>query len=112
MKKINTQHRTEEEEIMDDFSLKGEELREALDKIAVINRLLGGNTLTLEGIQKLLTATKDKHLTIVDVGCGNGDMLRALADFGKKRSIPFILLASMPMLLPLNMPNSYLIIIL
>ena len=53
MKKINTKHRTEEEEIMDDFSLKGEELREALDKIAVINRLLGGNKLTLEGIQKL-----------------------------------------------------------
>lgn len=92
MKKINTKHRTEEEEIMDDFSLKGEELREALDKIAVINRLLGGNKLTLEGIQKLLTATKDKHITIVDVGCGNGDMLRALADFGKKKKYTFHLI--------------------
>ncbi|MCO6163376.1 methyltransferase domain-containing protein [Flavobacterium sp. NRK F7] len=77
---------------MDDFSLKGEELREALDKIAVINRLLGGNKLTLEGIQKLLTATKDKHITIVDVGCGNGDMLRALADFGKKKKYTFHLI--------------------
>lgn len=92
MKKINTKHRTEEEEIMDDFSLKGEELREALDKIAVINRLLGGNKLTLEGIQKLLTATKDKHITIVDVGCGNGDMLRALADFSKKKKYTFHLI--------------------
>lgn len=92
MKKINTKHRTEEEEIMDDFSLKGEELREALDKIAVINRLLGGNKLTLEGIQRLLTATKDKHITIVDVGCGNGDMLRALADFGKKKKYTFHLI--------------------
>lgn len=92
MKKINTQHRTEEEEIMDDFSLKGEELRDALDKIAVINRLLGGNTLTLEGIRQLVANAKEKKITIVDVGCGNGDMLRALADFGKKNKYTFHLI--------------------
>ena len=51
---INTKYRTEEVEIMDDFSLKGEELQEALDKIAAINKLLGGNKLTLQGIKKLM----------------------------------------------------------
>ena len=40
---INTKYRTDEPEIMDDFSLEGEELRDALDKIAKINQLLGGN---------------------------------------------------------------------
>jgi 2-polyprenyl-3-methyl-5-hydroxy-6-metoxy-1,4-benzoquinol methylase len=87
---INTKYRTEEEEIMDDFLLEGEELRDALDKIASINQLLGGNQLTLQGVKKLINS-KDE-ITIVDVGCGNGDMLRALADFGSKNKYKFNLI--------------------
>lgn len=87
---ISTKYRTEEEEIMDDFSLEGEELRDALDKIASINQFLGGNKLTLQGVKKLIH-TKDE-ITIVDVGCGNGDMLRALADFGTKNNYNFKLI--------------------
>lgn len=87
---IKTKYRTTEAEIMDDFSLEGKELREALDKIASINQLLGGNKLTLQGVKKLINS-KDK-ITIVDVGCGNGDMLRALADFGKKNNFNFNLI--------------------
>lgn len=87
---IRTKQRTEEDEIMDDFSLEGEELRDALDKIASINQFLGGNKLTLQGVKKLIH-TKDE-ITIVDVGCGNGDMLRALADFGTKNNYNFKLI--------------------
>lgn len=85
---IDTTYRTSETEIMDDFSLQGEELRDALDKIAVINKLLGGNTLTLEAVKRLLTAMDTtKTITIADVGCGNGDMLRVLADYALKKNI-------------------------
>lgn len=87
---INTKYRTEEEEIMDDFSLKGEELRDALDKIATINQFLGGNQLTLQGVKKIINAKEE--ITIVDVGCGNGDMLRALADYGNKNNLKFNLI--------------------
>lgn len=87
---VNTKLRTEEEEIMDDFSLEGEELRDALDKIASINKLLGGNQLTLQGVKKLINSKEE--ITIVDVGCGNGDMLRALADFGIKNNLKFNLI--------------------
>jgi len=87
---INTKYRTEEEEIMDDFSLEGEELRDALDKIASINQLLGGNQLTLQGVKNLIEPYNE--YTIVDVGCGNGDMLRALADFGNKNNYKFKLI--------------------
>lgn len=91
--RINTKYRTNEPEIMDDFALEGETLRDALDKIAKINRLLGGNQLTLQGVQQLLKGiSKSKTITIVDVGCGNGDMLRTLADYGKQNNYRFKLI--------------------
>lgn len=90
---INTQYRTQEAEIMDDFSLQGEELRSALDQIAKINQFLGGNKLTLEGIKKLLKNTDvSRTIVIADIGCGNGDMLRMLARFGQKNNINFRLI--------------------
>ncbi len=79
---IKTKYRTDDPEIMDDFNLEGDALQDALDKIAKINQLLGGNQLTLEGVEKLLNGiTKDKTITILDIGSGNGDMLRILADY-------------------------------
>jgi len=90
---INTKYRSNKPEIMDDFAMEGEILREALDKIAKINQLLGGNQLTLSGVQKLIRKTsKTIEITIVDVGCGNGDMLRTLAKFGLKNNLNFRLI--------------------
>lgn len=79
---VNTTYRTNEPEIMDDFHLEGDELQDALDKIAKINQFLGGNKLTLQGLKELLDSEdKYQELTIVDVGCGNGDMLRYIAEY-------------------------------
>jgi len=80
---VNTRHRTDDPEVMDDFDLKGDVLIQTLDKIAKINQLLGGNRLTIRGVEKMLEKERSsKLITIVDVGCGNGDMLRRLADYG------------------------------
>jgi 2-polyprenyl-3-methyl-5-hydroxy-6-metoxy-1,4-benzoquinol methylase len=90
---INTKYRTDKPEIMDDFAMEGEILRDALDKIAKINQLLGGNQLTLKGVQELIQDySKTREIVIVDVGCGNGDMLRTLADFGLKNDLNFRLI--------------------
>lgn len=75
---------------MDDFSLEGEELRDALDKLAGINAFLGGNNGVIKGIKKLLNSNfKDSEVSIADIGCGSGDMLRVIADYGKKHDIKF-----------------------
>ena len=93
MNKIDFSTRTDAIEIMDDFDLKGDELEDALIKIAKINQLLGGNRLTLQGLRLLLNkADKKQIITIVDVGCGNGDMLRYIADFGLKNNYKFELI--------------------
>ncbi|PXY46791.1 methyltransferase domain-containing protein [Flavobacterium hydrophilum] len=90
---INTKYRTEEAEIMDDFSLQGRELRAALDQIARINQLLGGNKVTLQGIKEVLgKVNTSKIIVIADVGCGNGDILRMLADYGLKNNLNFKLI--------------------
>ncbi|WP_420151671.1 methyltransferase domain-containing protein [Spirosoma sp.] len=83
---LNTAQRTSQEEFLDDFSLEGAELGDALDKIAAINQWLGGNQVTLNGIEDLLRKwPKEKAVSIVDIGCGNGDMCRAVAEFGKQK---------------------------
>jgi 2-polyprenyl-3-methyl-5-hydroxy-6-metoxy-1,4-benzoquinol methylase len=71
---------------MDDFSLEGELFRDTLDKLETINRTLGGNVVTINGVKKLIqNQPKDKTITIIDLGCGHGDILRDIAKFGRKR---------------------------
>lgn len=90
---VNTKYRSDESEIMDNFSIKGLQLRDTLDKLTSINKWLGGNKVTLNGLEKLLrNHPKDKTLVIVDLGCGDGDMLRRVADYGKRNGYAFNLL--------------------
>ncbi len=90
---INTKYRTNQVELMDDLAMSGELLRKTLDQIAKINRWLGGNSSTLNGLKKLLNnKSKNKSITIIDLGCGNGDMLREVANYGKKEGYNFILI--------------------
>ena len=90
---IHTKDRSSAREIMDNFSMEGEILRDALDKIAKINQLLGGNQLTLRGVQNLIATIPNKtEITIVDVGCGNGDILRTLSKYGLKHQLNFKLI--------------------
>ncbi|WP_158795677.1 methyltransferase domain-containing protein [Pedobacter sp. L105] len=89
---VDTTYRSTASEIMDDFQMEGEVLRNALDKIASINRLLGGNKVTLGGVKWLLKGQpKSTVFRITDIGCGNGDMLRALAEYANENDLNFIL---------------------
>lgn len=90
---VNTTHRSTKTELMDDFSINGELLRDTLDKLGNINKWLGGNRITINGIAQLLTnKPKDKVYTIVDLGCGHGELLRLVAYFGRKNNYQFRLI--------------------
>jgi 2-polyprenyl-3-methyl-5-hydroxy-6-metoxy-1,4-benzoquinol methylase len=90
---IDTRYRSTAPEIMDDFNMEGEILRDALDKIASINQLLGGNKVTLQGLQTLIkTEPAGTTIRITDIGCGNGDMLRVLAKYAERSQLKFELL--------------------
>lgn len=90
---LDTSRRSNLPEIMDDFEMEGAQLRETLDKIASINRLLGGNSVTFSGVAELLSIqTKTEKITILDAGCGGGDLLRELSRWGRKRNLDFHLI--------------------
>lgn len=86
---VDTKYRSDAPELMDDFAMEGETLRDALDKIASINKFLGGNAVTLDGVKWLIAGEPPGEISILDVGCGNGDMLRALADYSLKHDLHF-----------------------
>jgi 2-polyprenyl-3-methyl-5-hydroxy-6-metoxy-1,4-benzoquinol methylase len=87
---INTTYRSELPEIMDDLAMEGKQLRNTLDKIAQINRWLGGNSLTINGIKKLTAAIPpSREIRIIDAGCGNGDMLRDISNYAKRSHLNF-----------------------
>ena len=78
---------------MDDFTMKGELMRDTLDKLGSINKWLGGNRITINGIEQLLKGqSKDRIYTIIDLGCGHGDILRLIADFGRRKGFNFKLI--------------------
>ena len=87
---VDTSHRSSEMEIMDDFTMEGALFRDTLDKLEIINRFLGGNSVTINGLKKLIkNHPKNKTITIVDLGCGNGDILRDISKFGRKNNYSF-----------------------
>ncbi|MEN8704031.1 MAG: methyltransferase domain-containing protein [Polaribacter sp.] len=90
---ISTKQRTDKEELMDDFSIGGDLLRDTLDKLENINRWLGGNKVTIKGLKKILeNHPKTEEITIIDIGCGHGDILRDVANFGRKHHYKFKLI--------------------
>ncbi|MDR5590282.1 methyltransferase domain-containing protein [Christiangramia sediminicola] len=91
MFRIDTSKRTDESEIMDDFELQGRELDRTLKDLENINSWLGGNQITINGIKKLLPDTK-ATIRIVDIGCGNGAILRKISDWAKSNSYNFELI--------------------
>ena len=82
--------RSSERELMDDLTLATDALRQNLRELEVTNRLLGGNGVTLRGIQKILNSQFsifNSQFSICDLGCGGGDMLRLMADFLRKKRV-------------------------
>jgi 2-polyprenyl-3-methyl-5-hydroxy-6-metoxy-1,4-benzoquinol methylase len=90
---ISTKERTDKEELMDDFSIGGDLLKDTLNKLENINRWLGGNLVTVNSLKKVLkNHPKEQALSIVDIGCGHGDILRDVAKFGRKNGYKMTLL--------------------
>jgi len=78
---LDTSKRSDKTEIMDDLEMEGDLLSRSLAKLDWINKWLGGNNVTLKGLDNLISNHPKNHtLKIVDIGSGSGDMLRLVTD--------------------------------
>ena len=90
---VSTTYRSEDQEIMDDLDYNDPILYDTLDKLAKINLWLGGNKVTINGLKKALkNHPKNEAITIIDLGCGGGDLLREVSKFGKRNNYQFHLI--------------------
>lgn len=90
---IDTRQRSDATEMMDDMEMTGELLSDTLDRLAQINRQLGGNAITLSAVKKLVEGhSNNKAIRIIDMGCGNGDIVRLIADWGRTHGLTFELI--------------------
>jgi 2-polyprenyl-3-methyl-5-hydroxy-6-metoxy-1,4-benzoquinol methylase len=84
---VDFTRRSTEIEIMDTYSGTTKELDTILQDINKVNRLLGGYSITLSAVFKLLALEDKESYTILDMGCAEGTMLRKLALEARKRNI-------------------------
>ncbi len=72
---------------MDDLSLEAVALQQALNEVTLVNRILGGHKVTLEGLNYFFKRFPQEQYTIVDMGCGDGASLRTVAQYCRKNEI-------------------------
>ena len=85
---IDFSKRSGDAEIMDDLDYSGEMMDRTLGELEVINRWLGGNNVTINGIGKLLKGiAPDRTIHVADLGCGRGDMLILIDRWAKRNKL-------------------------
>lgn len=87
---FSNKNRSQQTEIMDDLDFQGEEMINLLADLKTVNKWLGGNSISIDGIEKLLIGhQKETKVTILDIGCGDGELLRNCALYAKKNELKF-----------------------
>lgn len=90
---MNISKRSAQQEIMDDFELQGTALKEIFVDLDKVNTWLGGNSISLDGVKKVLKSTCfAQPVTIMDIGCGDGSLLKEVAAYGREKGITLKLL--------------------
>lgn len=80
--------RATEQELMDDPNISEIELKNALLDISKVNKLLGGNRITIKALERLFKENPlKKEWSILDIGCGDGEMLRLIADYFRSKNL-------------------------
>ena len=72
---------------MDNYDGDKETLKHVLNDITRVNKILGGNGITVAAVFRLIKENSKESYTILDMGCADGNMLRILADEAKRRNI-------------------------
>lgn len=87
---FSDKYRSKQQEFMDDLDFNGSEMKNVLNDLKIVNKFLGGNNITIDGMQELLRDhPRNKTIVVLDIGCGDGELLRQCCDFGKRNDFDF-----------------------
>jgi len=75
-------YRSNEKELLDNSNIPPGLLYKNLRELDILNRTTGGHIISLKGIKQLVT-DHYKIYHVVDLGCGSGDALKAIADWAR-----------------------------
>jgi 2-polyprenyl-3-methyl-5-hydroxy-6-metoxy-1,4-benzoquinol methylase len=73
-------------ELMDGDDIPADDLFQNYRELHSVNKWLGGYRITLKGISALLDARNRKY-SVLDVGCGGGDMLNEVLKWSRRKNL-------------------------
>ena len=82
---MNLASRSYQKELLDHDDIPFDDIRQNMQELNFINTWLGGHTISIDGLKRLIGT--GKTITICEIGCGGGDNLVALKKWCKKQSI-------------------------
>src|SRR5688572_1031261 len=71
--------RSDKKELLDEEHIPEEDLALNLKELHIINKFLGGYTVSVKALKKFVT--RDKPIVLADIGCGGGDTLKEIAKY-------------------------------
>lgn len=82
--------RSYQKELLDRNDIPFEDIKRNMQELDFINRNLGGHDITLDGIVGLVKNQVhfNSKFTVVEIGCGGGDNLRAIRNWAEKIHFP------------------------
>ena len=85
---INLDLRSYQKELLDLDDIPFADIRQNMKELNLINTYLGGHTISISGIKKILqTVEHDQPITVCEIGCGGGDNLKAIEKWCNRHSI-------------------------
>jgi 2-polyprenyl-3-methyl-5-hydroxy-6-metoxy-1,4-benzoquinol methylase len=84
------QQRSYQKEFLDRDDIPFADIKRNMQELDFINRNLGGHDITLDGIVALIKNQMlfNSRLTVVEIGCGGGDNLRAIRNWAERIRLP------------------------
>ena len=79
--------RSKQVEMMDDPLIAERSLQAVFKDINMVNSFLGGHRITLKSLERIFRDLGKKKYAILDVGCGDGDMLRVIARYFRQKEV-------------------------
>ncbi len=78
--------RSDKKELLDADFIPKKDLFQNLSELNTINTLLGGHAVSIKAF-KAFAIQANQKIRIIDIGCGGGDNLRTIAEYGRRKNL-------------------------